>query len=162
MYGSLSTDLQDLGSICTLASDVNVTNDQISATPLISSISPYEPGKFPVLGTTVEQRCKVCGWTFPFLYSTEDKLRHAALARLRECPKDILAYRRVRGEIKRMQARLAREQTCFAEDLLLKVRYGSVKLCPYCGEKLADHWGQFKKMHLDCCKNRLTLPKALN
>lgn len=158
----LSADLQDLGTISTLESDVNITNDHILSTSLTSSISRCGTGLFPLTGTE-EPLCKVCGWRFPFLYGPEDKLKHAALARLRECHKDIVAYRRVRGEIKRLHARLAREQPCFSEDLLLKVRYSSVKLCPYCGEKLTDYWGQFKKLHLDSCKKaRLTLPKALS
>lgn len=154
--------LQDLGVISAYyEEEIAPANENTPHSPLNSMICSYQAVILPVIGVK-EERCKVCGWRYPLLYGLGDQQRHAALARLRECHKDILAYRRIRGDIKRLYARLDREPVMISEDLLMKMRYSSVTLCAFCGKQLEGYWGQFKKQHLDSCKDRLHLPKALS
>ena len=154
--------LQDLGVISAYyVEEITPANGNSQNSPVDSIICSYQTELLPVIGV-IEECCKVCGWRYPLLYGLGDKQRHAALARLRECHKDILAYRRIRGDIKRLYARLDREPVMISEDLLLKMRYSSVTICAFCGKQLEGYWGQFKKQHLDSCKDRLHLPKALS
>lgn len=144
--------LQDLGVISDYyEEETTPVNGNSQNSPWDSIICSYKAEILPVIGA-IGERCKVCDWKFPLLYGLGDKQRHAALARLRECHKDILAYRRIRGDIKRLYARLDQEPVMISENLLLKMRYSSVTICPFCGKQLEGYWGQFKKQHLDSCK----------
>lgn len=93
--------------------------------------------------------CPLCSWHFPAIFSSEDKQRHISL---KTCQMDKADYRKLLSEVRKMANRLEKEPILTCEDAEMSRKYRDLKCCPKCKKGMEGFWGQFKKRHMEECR----------
>ena len=96
-----------------------------------------------------EAFCPLCSWHFPAIFSSDDRQRHISL---KTCQMDKADYRKLLSEVRKMATRLEKEPILTTEDAEMSRKYRDLKNCPKCKKGMEGFWGQFKKRHMEECR----------